>query len=281
MAAQLENIFEKPFDEIAKLPISELDSKISPLPLAWSSKYCYYKILSKRMTDLGTPRSDLIEKMKSDQSEGVFKIEEEPELDVTLRDKWDNIENVYDKTLLMFFLKYPVLRSDLCNIKIRNYNEQTDNYYKDYTIHFNHMVKNDRAFDLVIRPEHYQLIDTFLEFNDTDYFWTRNLTSNAFIKILRRVSKKHFEKEYSIGYYRKLYVSTELDAAPTPRDFVERQREIAHEMNNSIQVQTDYYLQNIPQPEQTPEPALDTIEFKINGKTVRVTGINIKVEIIS
>jgi hypothetical protein len=111
------------------------------------------------------------------------------------------------------------------------------------------------------------------------------MTINAFTKSVRRASLRQFGVEYSVSYYRKWFVTTALDSTTTPKEFVQKQAELASKMNNTTAIQAKYYTHEVDQPPTPrtikPEPTLETIEFVINCKKVRVSGTNIKVEIIS
>jgi hypothetical protein len=73
----------------------------------------------------------------------------------------DTYEQICKKIILHYHFLFPApLRTDLCTIKIKNFNEQTDNYYTNGKFVYNQILKTKRKVDHELDTELDSLVPT-------------------------------------------------------------------------------------------------------------------------
>lgn len=166
-----------------------------------------------------TERSDLSElydkyvKMRNDEKkEGVKTARENDNwIDFTdlvdLKNALKNVDSMYH-FILSFFVDLPPMRSDICTVKCRNYNEATDNYYKEGYLYFNTRIKKNRdredKFDLTFME---RFIKDYMNSHDSDYLIGRKMSSAQFSSYLLERSEKHFQKRLGVQMLRKVWIT--------------------------------------------------------------------------
>lgn len=145
------------------------------------------------------------------------------------------------KLLLMLVTNHPVLRGDYNTIKLKNINENTDNYYDGIRLVFNKLLKVDNDIrPIKLNTKEKKLINQIKKDGD-EYLFGFN-TEHGFNKYLRRISNKYIGYNYGIQHYRKLYTSTELKGKIK---LDKKAEDLANQMNHSSSTQKKSYLHEI------------------------------------
>lgn len=188
-----------------------------------------------------------------------------------LQTKIDVIDDLESRIILTLLNNYPVLRSDYNTIKIRDFDEKSDNFYKEGVIFFNKLVKVDNNIDIKLEEKDKKIIDDYIRtLNRDTLFRLTNISS--FCKWIKKVSNKYLAKDYTITDYRKIYPTKKLSEAKSVKEFVETQKEIAKLQNHSVGVQTQYYLQD--------KKFDNEIVLELGNYKIKITGTNLNVKLL-
>ena len=165
-------------------------------------------------------------------------------IDISLRDIKNIIKDIEysrDKLILMLVTNHPVLRGDYNNIKVRNYNVNTDNYFDGHRLVFNKLLKVDKKVDPIILNATEILLANIIKNTGVERLYNYE-SVHGFNKYLRNISLDYIGYPYGIQHYRRLYTSTELNGKI---QMDEKARNLARNMNHSTNVQSKYYLHKI------------------------------------
>ena len=267
---KLQVLFQKKMSEICTLSIEELqnglkDETPNQIYLAFSYILTYCKYHDIERSDV----KDYLPVLK--EAKQSSKPVDHLDLDENLENKLGAIDDLEARCILTLLVKYPCLRSDYCNIKIKNF-EIDENYFANDTIHFSHLVKVDNAVIIQLKDEDIKLFHDFIEtIEDRDYLF-RLQNSSSFCKWIKKMSIKYFQKEYTISDYRKLYPSKELAKCTNIKEFVDTQKEIAKAQNHSVPVQNAHYIQ--------PKEFTNEVIIEIGGQKIKITGSNLKITML-
>lgn len=164
-----------------------------------------------------------------------------PELTLKqVKDKINDIENdPKAKLLLMLVTNHPVLRSDYNTIKLKNFDEENDNYYDGKRLVFNTLLKVDNEIrPIKVNKKEKDIIDSFLE----QEFLFGFSSEHGFAKYLRRISGKYIGFNYGIQHYRRLYTSTKLKGKIK---MDKKASDLARDMNHGSGTQSKHYLHEL------------------------------------
>lgn len=155
----------------------------------------------------------------------------------------------YKILLLNLYIKYPPLRSDYYTVKLRNFNSQKDNYYKDSVIYFNYLVKNDNKLEVKLENEEKNIIESL----NSEYLFQPNTKTspenmaNLFTRTISKYSQELFGKSVSINEFRRKYF-TQIMNLTKGKDFPEAYqivKDVAQKSNTSIEQIINYYYGKI------------------------------------
>lgn len=155
----------------------------------------------------------------------------------------------YKILLLNLYIKYPPLRSDYYTVKLRNFNPQKDNYYKDSVIYFNYLVKNDNKLEVKLENEEKNIIESL----NSEYLFQPNTKTspenmaNLFTRTISKYSQELFGKSVSINEFRRKYF-TQIMNLTKGKDFPEAYqivKDVAQKSNTSIEQIINYYYGKI------------------------------------
>jgi len=164
------------------------------------------------------------------------------DIDLNLIDKTEISD--MDRLILKIYTETNCLRNDYYTLKIRNYNSEEDNYYKDDKFVFNTLKKNNRK--LTVNVEHLkEYIEKLIEKNkQCDYLFHnkqyKQYSEKYFSNHIISLSQKVFGKKIGINHYRKR-CSTKAIQNKSESEKVEITKNLAREMNNSPNTQRHYY----------------------------------------
>jgi hypothetical protein len=164
------------------------------------------------------------------------------DIDLNLIDKTEISD--MDRLILKIYTQTNCLRNDYCSLKIKNFNEEEDNYYKDGKFVFNTLKKNNRK--LTVNVEHLkELIEKLIEQNkQCDYLFHnkqyKQYSEKYFSNYIISLSEKVFNQKLGINYYRKR-CSTNAIQNKSESEKVEITKNLSIQMNNSPNTQQCYY----------------------------------------
>lgn len=151
----------------------------------------------------------------------------------------NEMEEVVDLILLACYVLIPPRRSqDYANLKVRNYDEKTDNYLNKGRFFFN-KYKTQKFYgkqDVLLPPKLKTLISKWMTKHDNDYLlfdkMERPLTN---VKITNRLNRI-FGKKISSSMLRHIYLSNKFKDAPS----LKQMEALAEDMGHSVKEQQLY-----------------------------------------
>lgn len=163
-----------------------------------------------------------------------------------------NSKNLSNKNIDEFFLKmfldYPPLRSDLCSIKLKNFDIEKDNYFNQEAFIFNDLVKikerNNVETKLKIDLKQSEI--DFVKSLKTEYLYDINKVENRndhFIQYLAKISEKYLGERMGIQKFRRLYITKNLNELIklAPFELLKGAEILAKQMNTSISIMLSNY----------------------------------------
>lgn len=159
------------------------------------------------------------------------------------------ISEIMNKIILLYHFSDAPLRSDLCSIKIRNYDTSVDNYYNNETKQFvfNKIVKTKRKITQNINEILNALIIKRMIFQDGEYLITQSnnkpFSNKVYSNKFSRLSKKVFGESIGINTCRKLAISKQLKDTNGGNDGLKVivASNLAKQMGNSVNTVLSYY----------------------------------------
>lgn len=267
-AIQLLNVNK---EEIKQMPQQEIIDKIWSLDYKHNYKYVLISAVSAYFTKNQIDNTILREFMMNNQV--VAKEKSFDKLDFS--DVVNQIEDVKDKFTLKLLLEYPTLRrNDYLDIKVKDYDEEVDNYYCDYKIIFNKLVKVPNKTTIEFRKEDFEIVDKYIETCNEKLF---EMSGDWLTEIVKRITKKYLGETFNFQDLRTLFANKALSRCESPKEVLEVQRETAKSMNHSANVNAKFYLKDTPIPK---KDELSFVVLSIGGKDIKISGLNLKVEIL-
>ena len=151
-------------------------------------------------------------------------------------------ENVMMEFLLMSFLSgvlIPPRRSlDYSEMKIRNYDVKTDNYYKGNKFFFNKYktVKTYGIQSLEIPKELNNVLKKWIKINENDYIIYSSNGNKLTPPQITRVLNKIFGKKISTSMLRHIYLTNVYKDVPQ----INKMENLANEMGHSVSTAMEY-----------------------------------------
>ena len=151
-------------------------------------------------------------------------------------------ENVMMEFLLMSFLcgiVMPPRRSlDFSEMKIRNYDAKTDNYYKGNKFFFNKYktVKTYGIQSLEIPKELNKVLKKWIKINENDYMIYSSNNNKLSCPQITRVLNKIFGKKISTSMLRHIYLTNVYKDVPQ----INKMENLANEMGHSVSTAMEY-----------------------------------------
>ena len=190
------------------------------------------------------------QKMNSKQEENWISIDE-------IRTKYDDLhleaismlnkkkilnENVMMEFLLMSFLSgilIPPRRSlDFSELKIRNYDVKTDNYYKSGKFYFNRY-KTSKTYGLQIvdlPKELNTILKKWIKINNKDFMIYSSNGKQLSCPQITRILNKIFGKRISTSMLRHIYLTNVYKDVPK----INQMQDLANEMGHSVSTALEY-----------------------------------------
>ena len=196
-----------------------------------------------------------------------------------------NTENLLNKNIDEFFLKmmteYPPIRSDLCSIKLKNFNKDTENYFDGKSFVFNTLVKVNKKKVLELKEPEIEFVKSL----NSDYLYDIKETvedrNDHFCKYLKRISLKFLGEEFGIQKFRRRYITKHLNELVklAPFELLKGAEILAKEMNTSISMMlSNYYgkmeFENVETKTKTKETETQTeqIEEQLEDGEYKIIG---------
>lgn len=131
----------------------------------------------------------------------------------------------------------PPRRSEFCNVKIKNYDINHDNYLLKKKIIFNNYKTfkkyGSQSYDI---PEDvYPILKKYLKVNKSDYLFTKNdnrtvMTNTDYNRLLQKV----FGKYISVDALRSIYLSEKYKDVPAYTDMEDTARAMGNSINTAL-----------------------------------------------
>ena len=173
------------------------------------------------------------------------------------RISFQDVENIYNEQLYNVlknptsenYIKYlacalssgvffPPRRSEISNIKIKNYDKDTDNYLIKNKIYFNayKTVKKYGQQILVIPKNILTILKKYLKTNSTDYLFPikngeRSFSNGEYTRLLNSI----FGKQISVDALRSIYLSEKYKDMPKLDELQNTANEMGHTISTAIQ----------------------------------------------
>ena len=151
-------------------------------------------------------------------------------------------ENVMMEFLLVSFLSgvfLPPRRSlDYSEMKIRNYDIKTDNYYKGNKFFFNKYktVKNYGTQSIEVPKQLNDLLKKWIKINERDYMLYSSNGNKINPPQITRILNKVFEKKISTSMLRHIYLTDTYKDIPE----INKMEKLASEMGHSVSTAMEY-----------------------------------------
>ena len=138
---------------------------------------------------------------------------------------------------------FPPRRSEISNIKIKNYDKDTDNYLLKNKIFFNSYktVKKYGQQILVIPKNIYIILKKYLKKNSSDYLFptkngTRSFTNSEYTRLLNSI----FGKSISVDALRSIYLSNKYKDVPKLNELEKTAEEMGHSIMTGLKDYVKY-----------------------------------------
>ena len=258
-------------EQIKQMPQQEIIDKIQTFDYSYNYKYTLISSVSAYFTKNQIDNSILRTWMMNNQV-----VSKEKSFDkLNFENEVNQIEDIRDKFTLKLLLEYPVLRrQDYVNIKVKDYDEEVDNYYCDHKIVFNKLVKVPNKTTIEFRKEDFELVDTYITTCKNTLF---DLNADWLCEKVKKMTTKYLGEAFNFQDLRTLYANKALSKCESPKEVLEVQQETAKSMNHSSSVNQKFYLKDTPIPK---KDELSTVVLTIGGKKVKISGLNLKIEIL-
>jgi hypothetical protein len=149
-----------------------------------------------------------------------------------------NNEDEYIEFIKSLYIDIPPVRSDVGTIKLRNYDEEKDNYYKDGKFIYNTTSKVERKCISHLTKKQVEFIENL----DTEWLFTTTSANrnNAFLEYLNEKTGKRLNR-YRHEYVNK-YVKELEQKQLSIKQIFNSLKELAQGMNNSVDMCINLYL---------------------------------------
>lgn len=191
-------------------------------------------------TPIAPPRKSLKKKMPEIEAPPprpeIFLELETKKVKTSTYEKKDLSTDLYKQFLRNLYTDYySTLRGDFYNVKLQDYDEKVDNYYKDGIIYFNKLLKKNNSREFKLNPLDAQFLDLYAKFNKKLYSGN---TSSAFSKMVGRIEGK------GVNYYRHLSIQRYADNNNLDRETLQNLFNKADANNTSVRMFVSNYLNN-------------------------------------
>lgn len=117
----------------------------------------------------------------------------------------------YDTLIHNLYTKYPPLRTDVCTVKLRDFDEK-ENYYKEGTLYFNNLVKVKKEYSLKIKlnEDDSNIIEKLKEQNNYLFETNSKDRNQAFVEYLKSTFDKGVQ-EFRREHFSKFILKNEIN----------------------------------------------------------------------
>ena len=136
------------------------------------------------------------------------------------------INNIEHKLLLSLLLNYPqVLRTDLADVKVKNFDKKVDPHYFDGNIVFPVIRKTKfKSIVMVLNDADKVLADQIVKNATSEFLLTISSKdrNNSYTKLIKRITKKYLGTSLSQTNFRSILASDDAKEFKVDRDFIDK-----------------------------------------------------------
>lgn len=162
-----------------------------------------------------------------------------------LQQKVLDVNNKQDKLVLSLLTNYNSLRTDLVNIKLKDYDDKTPHYKDGFIVYPQNSlmkVKNTNILKIKLNEEDKNAVESLNTEYLVEFKKTTTDRNNSFSKLVSSLSKKYFGETITLTRLRHLHTNEKVDFIDDSfKEKFKRVLDLAKSQNHSVETMMSHY----------------------------------------